>query len=189
MYKRDVPLIREYVYNKGPDGVLDVVTFVLCTIRVPLSKVYEYVEDVRVNQENSKHLWGHKSKGYLYTKEKKEKLYSVLYSGRSTESVLEEYLRVPGLGLPKASFVLQCVGYDTACLDGHNLKRLGLSANLTKGKTEAYLRTVREKGSEWYWDSWCEYIAGNSYNKRLPTADLVSAEHIRCIKLDHDLER
>ena len=38
-------------------------------------------------------------------------------------------MQVPGLGIAKAAFVLQCLGVETACLDTHNLQRLGLEGD------------------------------------------------------------
>lgn len=186
MYQRDVPKIMQYVSEGGPDALLDVATFVLCTIRSPLSRVAEQVADVKQHGIGSPYLWGSKQKGYQYVSDNRDSLYRSLGpSGLVLSEALLETLRTPGLGLPKASFLLQCLGYDVGCLDSHNLARMGYSINVTKGRTpnklEVYLSITRKHSSEWWWDSWCEYVAGGRHNKRLDTADKVSAEHVTAI--------
>jgi hypothetical protein len=100
---------------------------------------------------------------------------------------------VPGLGIVKASFVAQICGLEVACLDTHNLKRLGLGEatfKLAKSvKHETKLAKIakyvavcaREGGSRYFWNSWCEFVAGNRANRSLATADAVSAYHAACI--------
>jgi hypothetical protein len=36
-------------------------------------------------------------------------------------------------------------------------------------------------GSRHWWNSWCEFVAGNRANRSLATADAVSAYHAACI--------
>lgn len=190
MYSTDVPRIRQYVETEGPDGLHDVITFVLATIRTPISRVVSAVEDIHTRGSESTHLWGFKRSGYLHSLEHKKALYgSLIESESDIDSATETLLSVPGLGLPKASFVLQCIGYDTACLDSHNLKRYGLPISFTKlptGKERhkklcAYINYCRIKGSEFHWNSWCEYVAGNKYNKELDTKEKVSSIHVTAI--------
>lgn len=196
MYRRDVPLIREYVETKGPDGFLDVVTFVLCTIRVPFSRVKPMVDDVKNVGSKSQHLWGFKKKGYEYAEENKQELFkSSTDSSSSLVNKVETLLNVQGLGLPKASFVLQCLGENTGCLDTHNLKRFNRTEGefkihskkpeVRRKKVEDYLEFTQGLGTEYLWDSWCNYIAGNRVNKLLPDGDKVSAYHYESISGDN----
>lgn len=101
---------------------------------------------------------------------------------------------VPNLGMVKASFVLQCMGFNTACIDSHNLKRLGLKDSAVKvssklspekkrEKVLAYVELCQRNGTEFWWDSWCCHVAGNQANRRLDTGDAVSAFHVDCIIL------
>lgn len=39
MYKNDVAIIKDHVFTKGSDGLVDVIEFVLCTIQSGLSTV------------------------------------------------------------------------------------------------------------------------------------------------------
>jgi len=189
MYKRDVTKILTDTEQGTPEDLLAVITFVLLTVRMPFSRTGKQAKDVAKNKDKAKSLWGFKAKGYHHAVVHSSSLYDNMVASRSdVDHVLYELLLVPGLGLPKASFVAQCLGYDTACLDSHNLKRMGYPVSITKTKTnvnksiDEYLKVVQEKGTEWYWNTWCEYVAGNRHNKSLGTADEVSAYHYTCIK-------
>lgn len=193
MYQRDVPKILDYVKQEGPDGLLAVGAFVLSTIRTPLSRTLEQVKDIKTNGVDSKALWGNKRAGYHHLKVFRRELYRDLIENPvSASEGLYRLLAVPNLGIPKASFMLQCVGYETACLDSHNLRRFGISPELTKvsskkpekvmEKVVVYQGVCKKHGtSEFWWDSWCEYVAGNRYNQSLSTADKVSAFHYEVI--------
>jgi len=195
MYRDEVPAIVEYVKERGLDGLISVGAFVLCTIQMPLSRVLEQTKDIKQKGAESEALWGGKRKGYLTLVEQAERLHEALVvSPVPLIEALDVTTELPSFGLPKASFLLQCLGYDTACLDVHNLRRLGLTPNVTKlGKVKKetkekkmnfYLDLVQQKGSEYWWDSWCEHVAGNRMNKTLPTAQDVSEYHLTAIKAE-----
>jgi hypothetical protein len=42
------------------------------------------------------------------------------------------FMRIPNLGMVKAAFCAQMFGFDVACIDSHNIKRLGLPASAVK---------------------------------------------------------
>lgn len=194
MYKTDVPKIKRYVQEEGPDGLVSVGAFVLSTIQTPLSRTLEQVRDIKERGESSKALWGFKRAGFRHLSDNKQGLYHKLVERpldvRSATLLL---LNTPGLGLPKASFLLQCLGYNTACLDVHNLKRYNINPSITRTsklstdalikKTDNYIEFVQKKGSEYYWDGWCGYVAGNRMNKSLPTAEVVSSFHYQVISV------
>jgi hypothetical protein len=180
------------VRKKGPDGLVDVGSFVLCTVQVPLSRVGPMIQDIRVSGAESKHLWGFKRRAFEEITQRKVELYNLLEKpSESVSEVLSEVSRVFGLGLPKASFLMQCMGWNTACLDVHNLKRMSIPIGLTKvgkvgedtrkKKIDRYVEIVQSEGSETLWNDWCSHIAGNRWNQNLPTADAVSAYHVECI--------
>ena len=100
--------------------------------------------------------------------------------------------KVPNLELVKASFVMQMLGFDVACIDSHNLTRLGLPPSAVKigaklkpatqlKKVKAYVEMCQEDGTEYWWDTWCEYVAGNRANRLLDTGDVVSKFHVDCV--------
>jgi len=66
MYKRDVPKLVEYLDSTGPDGLVNIGTFVACSIRNPISRLKQQVSDVKLNKINSKYLWGNKKNTYTY---------------------------------------------------------------------------------------------------------------------------
>lgn len=200
MYKQDVPAIEQHA-AANPDGLVDVIEFVLCTIQAGLSTVRMQRNDIAEHGLNSRFLWGKKSEGLAYASKNAFYLWGKLHSlkerGRDDPQNITEatllLMQVPGLGMVKASFVLQCIGFNTACIDSHNLKRLGLKPSAVKvsdklsptakhKKVLSYVFLCQEKGSEYWWDTWCEHVAGNRANRYLTTADAVSAYHVDCIK-------
>ena len=207
MYKRDVALISDHA-AKSPEGLIDVVEFVLCTIQAGLSTVKAQRLDIAETGLNSRFLWGKKSEGLAYTKVNADwlwlKLHHLKDKGSTDPEVIADatllLMKVPNLGMVKASFVLQCMGFNTACIDSHNLKRLGLKPSAVKisdklshekkrAKVIAYVELCQKPadlqitGAEWWWDSWCDLVAGNQANRRLDTGDAVSAYHVDCVIL------
>ena len=199
MYDRDMPIIAAYAESK-PEGLLSVITFVLCTIQAGLSTVKAQMDDVKVNGEASMYLWGKKSDGYVYASDHIEFLWSKLFHLRDKSiedpeviaEAIELLMAVPNLGMVKAAFVCQCVGFNVACIDSHNLKRLGLppsavkvSAKLSKEKKREkilnYIALCQQEGARYWWDTWCVHVAGNQANRRLKTGEAVSAYHSECV--------
>jgi hypothetical protein len=201
MYKRDVAIIAEHAAN-SPQGLVDVAEFVLCTIQAGLSTVKAQRLDIAETGLASRFLWGKKSEGLAYIQQNADwlwlKLHHLKEKGPSNPEVIAEatllLMQVPNLGMVKASFVLQCLGFNTACIDSHNLKRLGLKPSAVKvspklspekkrAKVLAYVELCQKQGTEYWWDTWCEHVAGNQANRRLDTGDAVSAYHVDCVIL------
>ena len=147
-------------------------------------------------------MWGKKGDGLDYTRQNDAFLWGKINhikQSMGTDSVeacvaaIELFLAVPNLGMVKAAFAAQCLGFNVACIDSHNLKRLGMNENQVKlGKVKpetrtknitAYVEMTQEQGSEYWWDSWCEYVAGNQANRQLDTGDVVSRYHVECVDL------
>jgi hypothetical protein len=202
MYKNDVAIIKDHVFTKGSDGLVDVIEFVLCTIQSGLSTVKNQRVDILLNGIHSKYLWGNKREGLCYSTKNKDFLWNrlqyLLEKGAKDPEVCTDaillLMRVPNLGMVKAAFVCQCIGFDTACLDTHNLVRLGLtykdvsvnkkaSPKLKRSKVLQYVKKTQVLGSGFWWDTWCEYVAGNTANRKLTTGEAVSNFHVECIKL------
>ena len=200
MYRKDVGLIKEHVSNKGSDGLVDVIEFVLCTIQAGLSTVKAQRQDIKVNDIHSKFLWGQKRCGLIYARDNKDFLWSRLQyllekGARKPETCKEAIkllMKVPNLGMVKAAFVAQCLGFNVACIDSHNLKRLGMKyseVTVSKSASKAlidkrvanYVKLTQQRGSAYWWNTWCKYVAGNRANKKLLTGRKVSAYHVECI--------
>jgi hypothetical protein len=106
-------------------------------------------------------------------------------------------MKVPNLGMVKAAFVCQMLGMNVACLDSHNIKRLGLTPSAVKvdaklkpekkrAKVLAYIELCQKEGTEYWWNTWCNHVAGNSANRRLNSGDLVSAYHVEAVTMKGD---
>jgi hypothetical protein len=192
MYDRDMPLMRAHALASD-QGFCDVVAFVLCTIRQPLRSVGGQMADIRLNGADSKWLFGSKREGYRYALAHASELRLAVAEAPDAAAAVDVLTSIPGLGIVKAAFIAQICGHEVACLDGHNLKRLGMAESALKLAKSVKPETRRRKiasyvalcartgGSRHWWNSWCEYVAGNRANRTLATADAVSAYHVACL--------
>jgi hypothetical protein len=195
MYARDMPLMRAHDLS-SPQGLTDIIGFVLSTIQQPLQSVKAQMAELRANGAASKYLFGSKRAGYAYALEHAEVLFAAITKAvdvKDTIGAVDVLSTIPGLGIVKAAFVAQIVGLEASCLDGHNLKRLGLGEAAFKlaksvkpetkrAKISAYLALCASTGgAEYWWNTWCDFVAGSKANKRLSNADMVSAYHVECL--------
>ena len=156
MYQRDVVLIKDYAME-SPYNLHDVVTFTLCTIQAGLSTCQLQISDICVNGAVSKYLWGAKASGYVYARDNAvylwERVALIAEQGMDDPANVAEavllFMQVPGLGMVKASFVCQMLGFNVACLDSHNLQRLGLSVSAVKVDAKAKVAAKRIKVIEY----------------------------------------
>ena len=202
MYQRDVNEIKGFVRWRGPDALVNNGLFVLLTIQAGLSTVRGSMVKVERDGYQADCLWGKKAEGYEYLVDNAEYLYGKLYHIADTKGyesieacadVIQLFMAVPNLGMVKAAFLAQCLGFNVACIDSHNIKRLGISPNLVKSppsgmkpatvrkKVEQYVELTQVEGSEYWWNTWCEYVAGNRANRALDTGDVVSRYHVECV--------
>jgi|TARA_R110000744_G_scaffold76515_1_gene151580 hypothetical protein len=202
MYVRDVTEIKSFVKWRGTDAFVNTGLFVLLTIQAGLSTVKGSMSKVDFEGDDANCLWGKKGDGYTYLKDNADYLYGKMYdiadkkgyeSVEACSDVVQLFMQVPNLGMVKASFLAQCLGFNVACIDSHNITRLGLNPNVVKTppatmkpatvrkKVEAYVVLTQEKGAEYWWDTWCVYVAGNRANRALDTGDVVSRFHVECI--------
>jgi hypothetical protein len=99
-------------------------------------------------------------------------------------------LAVPGLGIPKAGFVLQLVCGRVGCMDSHNMRKFALSPkdfrasgsiNAVTKRVDAYINVCQKVGGcEYLWNQWCEFIA-EKYPDKFSSADHVSQVHVSSI--------
>lgn len=164
MYDRDMPKMRQHALA-SPDGLADVVGFVLCTIQQPLQSVANQMRDLRANGAASKYLFGSKRDGYAYALEHKHVLHAAIVKAcqvNDTIGAVDVLSNIPGLGIVKASFVAQICGLEASCLDTHNLRRLGLGEAAFKlaktvkhetklGKIKHYLELCLQTGGARHW--------------------------------------
>lgn len=186
---------------KTPQGLLDVITFVFTTIQQPLSSCKNQLNDIDLHGTDSKYLFGSKRAGLKYAIENKTRLFWKVQElqKESLENIdtvckaVRLFMEVPGLGAVKASFVCQMLGFNVSCIDSHNLNRLGMDLkdvtipNSLKEKTKmkkikAYVHLTQRKGTVYWWNSWCDYVASKGgLNKTLTTGNEVSAFHVECV--------
>jgi hypothetical protein len=189
MFAEHQPLIREYAMQSA-DHTADVGYFVLATIQQQFSVVRESYWDMKDKGLDSKFAWGSKAAGMKRIQATKEGIYKDMFGhSLSNGELLLSIASIPGLGLVKAGFYIQLCTGCMGCLDVHNLKRFGLdrktflvpeslSWETALGKANMYLQTIEKcGGSEYLWDSWCDYIAA-LYPKKFRNGEHVSQCHV-----------
>ncbi len=140
--------------------------------------------------------WGQKKKAVQYFDSNKQYFFDSMHSmlaskkGDVPDRILQLFLEVPGLGLPKASFLAQlATGHKAfACLDSNNLiwydldpkvvnynKKLK-SDELKAEKRRQYFAVVKKLGGgEKLWNDWCIGVADKS--KKFKSGVEVSRKH------------
>ena len=188
MFIEHQPQIAEYAI-KSPDNMCRVIDEALLSIQQPWHNVGTMLKDVDDTGIESKYLFGSKRPGFEYIRYNKHNLYNVIfYKDMTLEERLLHVAGTPGLGLPKAGFVLQLCTGEVGCLDVHNLNRVGLSPNVFKlgkvkydtalKKAHLYIKTLEDLGGcEYLWNSWCVFMA-DKYPKRYRDAEHVSQLHV-----------
>ena len=210
MYQRDCNLIAQYAMT-SPDALYDIVEFTLCTINMPLSRVHTQRISIREHGIKSKWVSSAKAKGITYALEHKAELHTLMLNIKEVlssdpyadlspiagingaQAAVDLFMRIPSIGMVKAGFIAQMCGFEVACLDRHNIRMLGLSETallvskkikpeLRLKKIYSYVELCRQRGAEYWWDTWCNYVADKGgMNKSLPTGDAVSAYHVTTI--------
>jgi hypothetical protein len=201
MYQRDFTEIVQHALQ-SPDGLYDVIEFTLCTINMPLSRVIEQRKSIKLHGIMSKWVSSTKAQGITYAQEHKVELHTLMLNIRETagcdtidgaQAVVDLFMRIPSIGMVKAGFIGQMLGFQVACLDRHNVRALGLSESALRinkkasqevrlKKIREYVKLCRRKGSEYWWDTWCNFVADRGgMNKSLPTGDAVSRYHVDAV--------
>lgn len=108
----------------------------------------------------------------------------------SCEYAIGRLLEIRGLGIVKAAFIAQLMGYNVACLDSRNVTREGRNprAFRTDGRTPAqlvpkvrlYVQETFGRAEE-YWNAWCADVAG-VYDR---TALEISELHLAIVPSDY----
>lgn len=191
MYERDNPVIATGM--RGDDAIfLRGALFALCSIRQKITNVPAQIEAIESGDYSD--LFGFKLNAYTWLSENAPRLRRAILSAPDNRTRMILLCECPGLGIVKAAFVLQLMGYDVACLDSRNVKREGRNprAYRTDGarkttcaraflrKIDRYLAEVEGKARE-YWNAWCEDVAA-AYKL---TAEEVSGLHLAVVGDDY----
>ena len=202
MYQRDCNTIAQHAMASAA-GLYDVIEFTLCTINMPLSRVIQQRVSIKAEGIHSKWVSGTKAQGIEYAKSNIFHLHDAIHAiaqryGKDTidgaQEAVDLFVSIPSIGMVKAGFIAQMCGFEVACLDRHNVRMLGMSEtalllnkkvspDLRRTKIRNYVKLCRRKGAEYWWDTWCNYVAEKGgMNKSLPTGDAVSKYHVDAIK-------
>ena len=204
MYKTHGVACQTYAQGSAENLSYTVLMIVL-SIQQNWLGVGEQLADVRLQGAESRFLWGRdkvpiisKAKTYAYLEHNKHRLYADVMmiidsdsdDGTKAKKLMDIFLDVDGLGLPKAGFACQLVAGLVGCMDVHNIRRYGidpktlsLSSNpkTSKGiaandrKIVDYIDMCHNYGTENLWDTWCEFLSTKS--KRWANANHVSEVH------------
>lgn len=203
MYDNDVPIIADHGLS-SEKGLLDVIEFVLATIQQSLSVVPQIRHDIGQNGMQSRFLFKNKRDGLMYAEDNIAELLEdiceiIAKHGQHSETAATyavlHFFQIPGLGVVKAAFVAQCLGFNTACIDSHNLDRLGISPESVRirkklkprtvvRKIRDYVKLTQQIGCETLWNDWVAYVAETytgQFENSLRDAMGVSNFHTRCI--------
>jgi hypothetical protein len=181
MYEQHATKVQAYS-QRSADNMADTVIMVLLSIKHNWLTVGEMLDDVRKTKQDSRFLWRSKKAGYTYIMTHKHKIHSqmmaVINSHKSRDdkalSLMRIFLRVPGLGLPKAGFVCQLTAGLVGCMDVHNIKMYDLDTRVLTldknvkseakitAKIQDYVKLCHDYGTEFLWNSWCEYLSTKS---------------------------
>ena len=202
MYQRDCNEIAQHAMS-SPAGLYDVIEFTLCTINMPLSRVIQQRVSIKAEGIQSKWVSSTKAQGIEYAKSNIFHLHEAINAiaqryGKDTidgaQEAVDLFIAIPSIGMVKAGFIAQMCGFEVACLDRHNVRMLGMSEtalllnkkvspDLRRTKIRNYVKLCRRKGAEYWWNTWCNYVAEKGgMNKSLPTGDAVSKYHVTAIK-------
>lgn len=172
-------------------AVIGAGVLVLTSIRQPFHTVPAQIQDVLELGEKSRFLWGSKKAGYMALVSNALDIQKAALDTVQTgdlESLVLYLTQIPNMGLIKASFFAQLLVGDGACLDSHNINRLGLgdrfgrldkkvSEETQRRKYREYEALWRSHGtSEHFWNVWCEGIA-DTYPEQFRDAADVSSAH------------
>jgi len=67
------------------------------------------------------------------------------------------------------------------CLNANAVKLGKVKPATRRAKIADYVKMTQIQGSAFWWNSWCDYVAGNRANKALDNGDIVSRYHVECV--------
>lgn len=189
MYAEHVPLINAHM-RASVEGFKRGVMFAVCSIRQPITVVPDQLAEVQEHGASAPGLFGHKIDAFAYLEEHAEELWLDVCALTDPAAAIERLCDMPGLGIVKAAFICQFLGFDVACLDTRNIKREGRnprayrsdgnakkSGPAWKRKIARYVAETSGK-AQFYWDAWCEDVAA-VYDM---TAQEISELHLAVLK-------
>jgi hypothetical protein len=186
VYTPDQSIIAAHA--DSPDGLVDVITFVITTVNQRFHYVGNILETVHTQGLDAcKALTGSQKRGIAFCVMHARELRTELRCG-SVLHCLRQLIEIPHIGIVKAGFILQLVRGEVGCLDRHNLRAAGIHERAfnsvpqsTEGltlKLRTYIGLCTQLGTPAHlWDTWCALIA-RKYPQHFPDAQAVSWAHV-----------
>lgn len=198
MYASEMPAIRDAmrhdvaIFQRG-------VMFAVCSIRQPTVNVPDQLAVLFDGMEDENPLFGHKFAAFDYVMRPVEAfdIWRALKAldpatADGCEGAIITLLEIPGLGIVKAAFVAQLMGFNVACLDSRNIKREGRNPRKYETRGEKSGRKLNPRlvaeyvaetfgKAQFYWDAWCNDVA-EAYGL---TPQAVSDLHLAIIPKNH----
>lgn len=174
------------------------IMFAVCSIRQPTIGVPDQIAILFDGVQDENPLFGHKFKAWAYINDASNiatlwnACLDAYHDGgrKGTRAAIMSLLHIPGLGIVKAAFIAQLMGFNVACLDARNVARDGRDprAFRTDGKApaklgrklDAYLKETYGKARK-YWDAWCRDVAA-AYDR---TPEQISELHLVIVPSDY----
>ena len=202
MYQLHNPMVRKFSHRSARNLELTI-AFVFASIRVQTSRLPDLMAEYRKKGLKSSWIWGNKITGLAYTRKHRNRLFirkMRILKAKKRDCDLELlmlFLEIPGLGLPKAGFVVQLVAGKAGCMDVHNLRKHLPEIDASRGtpnyfqtsgnsdatklrKAIEYLDLTKSLGGpKIMWNEWCT-DRSSDYPVHFPTPFDVSAVHM-CI--------
>ena len=199
MYQKHAKEIQTMA-QQSADHFVNTILVVALSIQQGWDQVGNMVEDININGDKSKFLWGFKINTYRYLQSHKHFLFgqfmAVMNSTKSNHdksiSLMKIFLQIDGLGLAKAGFCCQLTAGLVGCIDVHNIKIYDIKTNdltlskkvksqsLKLKKIDKYITICHNIGTENLWNTWCTYLS--TKNKFWKDADHVSQVHVDYVK-------
>lgn len=171
MYAEHVPAIAANM-RADAETFLRGCLFAVCSIRQPVINVPAHLDDIERERAQSIYLIGHKREAYRFLVTHRDELWADVCSialGEPAAAILR-LCDIPGIGIVKAGFIAQMLGFDVACIDTRNIQREGRNPRAYRSDGEARKRTpaFRRKIARYvadvggraahYWDTWCNEV-------------------------------
>jgi hypothetical protein len=187
MFLRDQTKIQAYA-SQSPDNTFKVLRFVQMTIQQTFYSLPSMTEEIN-NTGVCRRLSGRQSAAIEFYADNKQEIFDNIFGSLPLRDKLLFVASLPGFGLVKAGFVLQCCIGEIGCFDVHNCRTYGIKPSqfvLRDGspsnvkKAQAYIELCASIGCSKLWDDWCILVA-DKYPQKFSDAGHVSRLHFDCV--------
>lgn len=199
MYDKHQSKIQAFA-RANPDNLARTLWLAILSANTSLTQVGSIIDDMEAGRQSTtgaridacSYAWDNRHDIYALC----EEIYYHGHGWQDTSDTMLNYLAsLPGLDTVKAGFACQLTYGLSGCLDTHNIRRFGLSANVFRNFKQR--KTVRGRhnlvhsynklvarlgGTRTLWDTWCQYVAKRN-PVRYKTAYAASKLHCDILNL------